>query len=130
MATLLHHPFLRSTSHAYATTALLHCQRHCPITFARPHTRPWAAGYKEKNRTDTEFDRAEIVPCGKGEVSFWTGTGPYTRTPANSAQTCQACTANTYAPRTGAPRLSPLTVCQLGASPAACRALLVPALPP
>lgn len=40
----------------------------------------------------------EIEACAKGQVSYWTGA---TRTPA-AANTCQACTLNTYAPRTGA----------------------------
>lgn len=58
------------------------------------------AGYKEKNRTTTTYDRAEIVPCGKGEVSFWTGA---VRTPASKPEECQACIGdNTYAQRIGA----------------------------
>jgi hypothetical protein len=55
-------------------------------------------GYKEKSRATTTYDRAEIVPCGKGEVSFWAGAA---RTPTDP-QLCQACLGdNTYAQRMG-----------------------------
>ena len=61
------------------------------------------AGYKEKPRTSTTYDRAEIVECGKGEVAYWNwGVNPATRVPSNP-ELCQACAGgNKYAPRTGA----------------------------
>ncbi len=74
---------------------------------------PAPAGYKEKNRTTTTYDRAEIVPCGKGEVAYWTGS---TRTPVGKPEECQGCTANTYAPRTGARSPCALSIVLQGAS--------------
>ena len=62
------------------------------------------AGWKERNRTLTTDDRAEITLCAKGEVSFWDGE---VRTPLNAPESCQPCTGdNKYAPRTG------MTICQ------------------
>ena len=56
------------------------------------------AGYKEKARSGTTYDRAELELCSKGEVSFWTGG---IRTPLD-AQACQPCTGNNkYAQRQG-----------------------------
>jgi len=83
---------------AAAAAAAAAASPHAPLNNALLPT--LVAGYKEKNRTSTTYDRAEITPCGKGEVAYWTGS---TRTPVGKPQECQGCTANTYAPRTGAP---------------------------
>lgn len=65
-----------------------------------PSLHPHLAGFKEKPRSGTVYNRSEIVECGKGEVSFWNGSA--LRTPTN-AEECQGCTGgNKYAPRTGA----------------------------
>lgn len=49
-------------------------------------------------RASSQFDRAAITTCGKGEISIWVGG---TRQPADP-ETCQPCL-NTpgFAPRTG-----------------------------
>ena len=74
--------------------------------------RPIPAGYKEKARSGTTYDRAELELCNKGEVSFWVGA---TRTPSD-AQACQPCTGdNKYAPRKGMASCQP---CRAGTVPA------------
>ena len=63
------------------------------------------AGYKEKARSGTTYDRAELELCSKGEVSFWTSS---VRTPTD-AQSCSPCLGtNKYAYRMGALRQLPL----------------------
>lgn len=75
------------------------------------HSLAPCAGFKEKPRASTTYDRAELVECGKGEVAYWDwAASPVVRVPANP-ELCQACTGgNKYAPRTGA-RASWLLVC-------------------
>lgn len=57
------------------------------------------AGYKEKARSGTTYDRAEIEECNLGEVSYWGGGVRTPTTPEN----CEPCADNNkYAPRKGA----------------------------
>lgn len=76
-----------------------------------PHPPTHPTGFKEKNRTTTTYDRAEIVPCIKGEVSYWSGS---TRYPVGKPEECLGCAANTYAPRTGMAACLP---CRAGTYP-------------
>lgn len=63
------------------------------------------AGYREKTVDDVAgtLPRSEIVLCDKGTYSSWNAAGDV-RTPVGSPTTCDACTGNLYAPRTGVPR--------------------------
>lgn len=74
--------------------------------------KPIPAGWKEKARNSTTYDRSQLELCGKGEVSFWSDSN--TRVPAD-AQSCQACLGdNTYAPRMG---MSRCQACRAGSFP-------------
>lgn len=61
------------------------------------------AGYYANAGKDT------LTLCPKGQVSFWDDSQS-ARTPSDDT-TCRACTANTYAPRLGAPARALCTAC-------------------
>ncbi|KAL4425824.1 hypothetical protein ABPG75_009840 [Micractinium tetrahymenae] len=74
--------------------------------------KPIPAGWKEKARNSTSYDRSQLELCGKGEVSYWADSN--TRMPAD-AESCQPCLGdNTYAPRMGMSKCQP---CQAGSFP-------------
>ena len=57
------------------------------------------AGYKAKSFFVNKLGAFELAVCELGAVSYWSGSIRY---PEDLPDQCLACTANTYAPRTGA----------------------------
>lgn len=66
------------------------------------------AGYKAKTFFEAKLGAYELAVCELGAVSYWSGS---TRYPQDLPDECLACTANTYAPRTGAWNVLRLQAC-------------------